>query len=692
MSHLHNNNAMNNSTSISNTQTSNTLLLTDFEPTNTSPLGSAIRHNSQAYRYMHSAHLPPMQSYHPAISLGGVGATAAAATAYYAFNGEPLDPLLIHPSMPIIPMMQMPSSSSSSRSRQVPQKSFSAPLSLYQFEQFLAQPPASAAPSPPASSSSAVATTTYCIPIAPLKSLDCFPDALRESPNPPTPTNLNEKNIGAATAVESSAFVVSTPASFIENNTPSTTATTAFIQQPHILSNSLFEISPIVCMPKKCSAKRSRITQTALLYLIDRYNENCTPSTAQLQVYAQHLNMDVPKLRICVQFLMPSKSLPTPITQPMFIPVSLDLDAHEKRTFSLPNPSSQQSYNTHYQPQHHQDPFAFAVLSQPAMSNLYHPAHQQQQQQSLDVSFPLHIQQDLFTSETFPNLGMSFNASFPSSDAFPNFLHSSIPQQQQQQQQQQYAIDSPSTTHESQFLDVSDLLAFQNSNNTITPTAPELFDLQNDLALFSTSPDLGLTLHQHHFQQQQQLLLSSPSQTPSHRLLGTSIINLATATANNSISPTDLYPEPSSMSQQQQQQQASGTTEFESSFELLAGPSSSSSSTTDTLKQPPLASSSSSRRPFTFPKCPPSSQPGSRPGSRAGSRASSPTSATTKEYKRVRVPRDQMEWLKQIYDVNPYPSQEELETISQDIGIGVRKVRVWFQNRRTRQKALMDRK
>ncbi|TPX46966.1 hypothetical protein CcCBS67573_g10286 [Chytriomyces confervae] len=324
------------------------------------------------------------------------------------------------------------------------------------------------------------------------------------------------------------------------------------------------------------------------------------------------------------------------------------------------------------------------------MSNLYHPAQQQQQQQqSLDVSFPLHIQQDLFTSETFPNLGMSFNASFP-------FLHSSIPQQQQQQHQQQYAIDSPSNTHESQFLDVSDLLAFQNSNNTITPTAPELFDLQNDLALFSTSPDLGLTLHPHHFQQQ--LLLSSPSQTPSHRLLGTSLINLATTA--NSISPTDLYPEPSSMSQQQQQQQqqTSGTTEFESSFELLAGPSS--SSTTDTLRQPPLASSSSSssssRRPFTFPKCPPppSSQPGSRPGSRAGSRASSPTlTTTTKEYKRVRVPRDQMEWLKQIYDVNPYPSQEELETISQDLGIGVRKVRVWFQNRRTRQKALiMDRK
>ncbi|KAI8827890.1 hypothetical protein BJ741DRAFT_570624 [Chytriomyces cf. hyalinus JEL632] len=138
------------------------------------------------------------------------------------------------------------------------------------------------------------------------------------------------------------------------------------------------------------------------------------------------------------------------------------------------------------------------------------------------------------------------------------------------------------------------------------------------------------------------------------------------------------------MSQQQQQQTSGTITEFESSFDLLAGPS------TDTTpkQQPPLASN---RRPFTFPKCPPSSsQPGSRPGSRAGSRASSPTS--TKEYKRVRVPRDQMEWLKQIYDVNPYPSQEELETISQDIGIGVRKVRVWFQNRRTRQKALMDRK
>ncbi|KAI8827987.1 hypothetical protein BJ741DRAFT_627771 [Chytriomyces cf. hyalinus JEL632] len=373
---------------------------------------------------------------------------------------------------------------------------------------------------------------------------------------------------------------------------------------------------------------------------------------------------------------MPSKSLPTPIIiHPMSIPVSLDhIDPHEKRTFSLPNPSQQQPHNSHYQPQHHQDPFAFAVLSQPAMSNLYHPT----QQQPVDVSFPLHIQQDLFTSETFPNLGMSFNASFPSSsDPFSHFLHSSSIQQQQQQQQQQYAFDSPSTTHESQFLDVSDLLAFQNSNNTITPTAPELFDLQNDLALFSTSPDLGLTLHQHHFQQQ--LLMSSPSQTPSHRLLSTSLLNLA-----HSTSPADLYPEPS-MPQQQQQQQTSGTTEFESSFELLAGPSSSS---TDTSKQQPLASS---RRPFTFPKCPPSSsQPGSRPGSRAGSRASSPTS--TKEYKRVRVPRDQMEWLKQIYDVNPYPSQEELETISQDIGIGVRKVRVWFQNRRTRQKALMERK
>ncbi|TPX47643.1 hypothetical protein CcCBS67573_g10237 [Chytriomyces confervae] len=325
MSHLHhmdNNNSSSN-TSISNTQTSNLLLLTDFEPTNNaSPLGSAIRHNSQAYRYMHSAHPPPMQSYDATISLGGTASSsssaasaAAAATAYYAVNGEPLDPLLIHPSMPIIPMMHMPSSSSlSSRSsRQVPQKSFSTPLSLYQFEQFLAQPStaasAAAAPSPPASSSAAAAITTYSIPIAPLKSLDdCFPDALRESPNPPTPTNLNEKYLGAAAAgtavgtMESAAaFVgVSTPTSFTENNTASTTTTTAaFIQQPHSLSNSSLESSPIIV--KKCSTKRSRITQTALLYLIDRYNENCTPSTAQLQVYAQHLNMDVPKVRIwCV--------------------------------------------------------------------------------------------------------------------------------------------------------------------------------------------------------------------------------------------------------------------------------------------------------------------------------------------------------------------------------------------------------
>ncbi|KAJ3240117.1 hypothetical protein HDU81_004537 [Chytriomyces hyalinus] len=355
--------------------------------------------------------------------------------------------------------------------------------------------------------------------------------------------------------------------------------------------------------------------------------------------------------------------------------IPLDLEHNEKRTFSLPLPSSQPHHSHHshslYQPQHHQDPFALTVLSQPAMANLH------QQQQPVDVSFPLHIQQDLFTSETFPNLGMSFNAPFQS-DPFPHFFHSSIPNQQQQH----YAFDSP-TTHpnmnnsDSHFLDVSDLLAFQNSNNTITPTAPELFDLQNDLALFSTSPDLGLALHQHHFQQQQQQqqLVSSPGQTPSHRLLSTSFINLV-----NSTSPTDLYPDPSTS--QQQQQPSGTTTEFESTFEILAGPSS--SSTTDTASKQP------NRRPFTFPKCPPPSQPGSRPGSRAGSRASSPTS--NKEYKRVRVPRDQMEWLKQIYEVNPYPSQEELETISQDIGIGVRKVRVWFQNRRTRQKALMERK
>ncbi|KAI8610457.1 Homeodomain-like protein, partial [Chytriomyces sp. MP71] len=55
--------------------------------------------------------------------------------------------------------------------------------------------------------------------------------------------------------------------------------------------------------------------------------------------------------------------------------------------------------------------------------------------------------------------------------------------------------------------------------------------------------------------------------------------------------------------------------------------------------------------------------------------------------KRVRVPREQMQWLKEIYDINPYPSQEELESISSDIGLSVRKVRVWFQNRRTRQRA-----
>ncbi|KAI8827889.1 hypothetical protein BJ741DRAFT_628561 [Chytriomyces cf. hyalinus JEL632] len=297
MSHRHNS-AMNNSSNTSNMQTSN-ILLTDFEPANASPLlGSAIRHNnSQAYRYMHSVvHPQPMQSYDPTISMGRVGAPAAAGTAYYAVNGEPLDPLLIHPSMSIIPMMQMPSSSSSlsSRSgRQVPQKSFSA----HQFEQFLAQPPpVSSAPSPPTSSSA----TTYSIPIAPLKSLD-FADVLRESPNPPTPTNLNEKSLGAAAGigtVESAAFV---PTSFTENNNANASTTTLLIQ-PHILSNSLLEIPPIIeCLPKKCSAKRSRITQAALLYLIDRFNENSSPSTTQLQMYAHHLNMDVPKLRIWFQ-------------------------------------------------------------------------------------------------------------------------------------------------------------------------------------------------------------------------------------------------------------------------------------------------------------------------------------------------------------------------------------------------------
>ncbi|KAI8610459.1 hypothetical protein BC830DRAFT_1145634 [Chytriomyces sp. MP71] len=53
---------------------------------------------------------------------------------------------------------------------------------------------------------------------------------------------------------------------------------------------------------------------------------------------------------------------------------------------------------------------------------------------------------------------------------------------------------------------------------------------------------------------------------------------------------------------------------------------------------------------------------------------------------RFRPTKQQIDWLRNKFDENPSPKSDELRRMSQESGVEVQKLRVWFQNRRTRSK------
>ncbi|KAJ3080020.1 hypothetical protein HDU99_009508, partial [Rhizoclosmatium hyalinum] len=72
------------------------------------------------------------------------------------------------------------------------------------------------------------------------------------------------------------------------------------------------------------------------------------------------------------------------------------------------------------------------------------------------------------------------------------------------------------------------------------------------------------------------------------------------------------------------------------------------------------------------------------------SRASSPDDHepgySYKNNKRFRLPKEQMAWLKELFDQNPLPSSAEAERIAAEIGVDVQKIKIFFQNRRAAEK------
>ncbi|KAJ3027544.1 UNVERIFIED_CONTAM: hypothetical protein HDU68_003630 [Siphonaria sp. JEL0065] len=57
-----------------------------------------------------------------------------------------------------------------------------------------------------------------------------------------------------------------------------------------------------------------------------------------------------------------------------------------------------------------------------------------------------------------------------------------------------------------------------------------------------------------------------------------------------------------------------------------------------------------------------------------------------KKSKRFIMSRDHLKWLKKIFDETPFPSGEQMQHISDVVGMDRRQVRVWFQNRRAVEK------
>ncbi|KAJ3066145.1 hypothetical protein HDU98_010534 [Podochytrium sp. JEL0797] len=63
-----------------------------------------------------------------------------------------------------------------------------------------------------------------------------------------------------------------------------------------------------------------------------------------------------------------------------------------------------------------------------------------------------------------------------------------------------------------------------------------------------------------------------------------------------------------------------------------------------------------------------------------------PNPKTDPNVQRIRMPKKQMEWLKQRYAENPHPTPERMKEMADRVGMEKRKLRIWFQNRRAVEK------
>ncbi|KAI8606932.1 hypothetical protein BC830DRAFT_1159802, partial [Chytriomyces sp. MP71] len=63
-----------------------------------------------------------------------------------------------------------------------------------------------------------------------------------------------------------------------------------------------------------------------------------------------------------------------------------------------------------------------------------------------------------------------------------------------------------------------------------------------------------------------------------------------------------------------------------------------------------------------------------------------PSNAGIKALNRMRLRKEQMDRLKDLFDVNPHPNPEEIDSISREIRVETKKIKIWFQNQRARVK------
>ncbi|KAI9346175.1 hypothetical protein BDR26DRAFT_855966 [Obelidium mucronatum] len=83
-----------------------------------------------------------------------------------------------------------------------------------------------------------------------------------------------------------------------------------------------------------------------------------------------------------------------------------------------------------------------------------------------------------------------------------------------------------------------------------------------------------------------------------------------------------------------------------------------------------------------------SSSSNSSSSNSSSSNSSSSIRTSTKEFKRIPIPRNAKRILKNLFDIDSHPSRARIGEIATDLNLERKKVRVWFQNQRTQSKKL----